>query len=176
MMHASAQDITEKLIRKYVLREKRGCVIEVGSRRRNSYDWTPRQMFSDGEAWEYIGVDIQAGENVNVVVPLRGDWPEHLQGAATSVVSVNCLEHCDRPWEVVCNAAATLKVSGTIILVAPFMWHVHDHPGDFYRFTGNGLAALMEYAGIAPCEFGETPWPNPTVCKRDAYCVGRRLR
>lgn len=171
-MHASAQSIAEKMIRKYILREPAGAVLEVGSRRRNPYDWTPREMFTGKEQWQYVGIDIQPGENVDHVVPHRGAWT--LPALATAVISVNCLEHCDRPWDVVMNASESLEVNGAMVLVAPFMWHLHDHPGDFYRFTGSGLAALMKYAGLTPCEFGETPWPNSSVCKRDAYCAGRK--
>lgn len=39
-----------------------------------------------------------------------------------------------------------------MILTAPFFWHIHEAPRDFYRYTAFGLRYLFEKAGYTVLE------------------------
>ena len=41
-----------------------------------------------------------------------------------------------------------LKPGGTLLLVAPHEWEVHQAPHDFFRYTRHGLDYLLQRAGF----------------------------
>lgn len=163
-MHRSAYDIMAKLIREHVAAGAR--VLEIGSRQTKATDLLMSSLLS---GCDYVGADIRDGKNVDVIVPEIGDWPP--LEAFDVVISINTLEHCRRPWTVVGSAANVLLPGGAMILVAPFMWHVHDHPGDYFRFTGAGLGELMVAAGLNVETSGQK---GTGQSKADAWAVGRK--
>lgn len=63
------------------------------------------------------------------------------------VIMNQVLEHCKQPWECVKETYRVLRKGGICILSSPFFYQVHNHPGDFFRFTPEGLLCLTEYAG-----------------------------
>lgn len=65
-----------------------------------------------------------------------------------TVVSNQMLEHVARPWVVASEMARVLKPGGTCIVTAPFMTPYHAHPHDYYRYTEEGMRALLESAGL----------------------------
>ena len=60
------------------------------------------------------------------------------------VISVNSFYYFKNPFEVVKSLHKILRKNGELILVAPFFYPIHDVPDDKYRFTENGLRALLE--------------------------------
>lgn len=171
-MHESAAALLTRLVKEHVLNAGTmgDRVLEVGSRQVGPSDWTPRRLF-DRRVWKYLGLDIEAGTNVDCVVKELGPWPEHLAAWFDVVVSANALEHCQRPWEVAQNVLQVLKPGGYVIFVAPFMWPLHDFPSDYFRFTGAGLASLIEAAGGHVLESGQL---ESSHFKFDAFAVGRK--
>lgn len=165
-MHETAVQLTCSLIKKYRPRPQR--VLEVGSRLINPTDWSPRARFL--ESTEYLGIDISPGPGIDHVVPEFDDW--NLPFAADLTLTINTLEHCARPWIVMEQIERSTDVGGVVIAIAPFAWPVHDYPGDFFRYTGRGLAALMEHAGIEVLECGEQ---QSMHWKQDAWAVGKVL-
>lgn len=141
-------------------------VLDVGSRRTDVDDLTHRALFP---GWRYIGLDARPGDNVDVVT--GGGWPE--LGRFEVVVCGQTLEHCRRPWEMVSSMTDVLFDGGILLLTAPFMWHLHDHPGDYYRFTGEGLAELCRFAGLSVLESGVRGIKNKK-CRADAWCAARK--
>lgn len=65
------------------------------------------------------------------------------------VVMNQVLEHCRRPWLCVEEAYRVLRKGGVCVLSSPFFYQIHDWPGDFYRFTPEGLEVLGENAGFS---------------------------
>lgn len=64
------------------------------------------------------------------------------------VIMNQVLEHCKKPWLCVEEAYRVLNKGGMLIASSPFMYQVHDWPGDFFRFTPEGLLCLTENAGF----------------------------
>jgi len=74
--------------------------------------------------WTYIGVDIAAGNNVDVVmtddftIPLEDEY-------ADVVISGQTIEHCRNPFKLVKEMSRVLKSGSYMFLTAPFMWAEH---------------------------------------------------
>lgn len=69
-------------------------------------------------------------------------------GRMDAVISVNVLEHVAEPARVLAECGRVLRPGGTLYLVAPQSWRLHEVPQDFLRFTKYGLAYLLDQAGF----------------------------
>jgi SAM-dependent methyltransferase len=135
-------------------------------------DWGAKDAFNDGGVYRplfadchYQGIDIEPGQNVDLVVPEEG--PSSLKaGWFCAVISGQCLEHTKRPWLVVKEMARVLKPGGVMILIAPWQWCIHRHPVDCWRILPDGMRVLCEDAGLTVerCDVSEA----------DCYAVARK--
>ena len=53
------------------------------------------------------------------------------------------LEHTKNPISAVNNIYEILDEGGYVLFSSPFIFHIHDEPYDFYRFTKYGLKHLF---------------------------------
>jgi SAM-dependent methyltransferase len=107
--------------------------------------------FYVGVDWKHslhnqLGVDVYA----NLVVGLP-----FVDRCIDTVVSFQVMEHLSEPKIFLLEAFRILKSGGTIIITVPFMWHVHEAPYDYYRYTRYGLHYLLSEAGFADIEICE---------------------
>ncbi len=84
-------------------------VLEFGSRDING---TVRRLLP---GTDYTGVDLSAGDGVDVVADARDYTHPHL---VDLIVSTELLEHTDRPDQVIACAYRNLRRPGTLILTA----------------------------------------------------------
>lgn len=89
-----------------------------------------------------IGVDMSGGDGVDRVVNLEEALPDYL-GTFSHLDCVSVLEHSKRPWLLSENLERLLEPEGTIYLQVPFVWRVHAYPSDYWRFTLEGVKALL---------------------------------
>jgi len=68
------------------------------------------------------------------------------------------LEHVRHPRRALENARAMLRPAGTILVDTPFLLKFHPCPVDLYRWTEDGLRALLEDAGFTAIRSGS--WGN----------------
>ncbi len=101
--------------------------------------------------YSYYGIDlVPAGETV-----LSGDLcsRDFLKAYADFresfdvLYSNNVFEHFARPWIAAENLLALLKPGGVCITVVPFAQRYHEDPGDYFRYTPQGVISLFENAG-----------------------------
>jgi len=62
------------------------------------------------------------------------------------------LEHLEEPQQALRECLRLLRPGGVAIYSVPFLWHLHEEPRDFYRFTRHGLAYLFTRAGFEVME------------------------
>lgn len=92
---------------------------------------------------EYVGLDMQAGSNVDVVA--KGDAIPFPDNEFDCVVTVEMLEHDDNPYGTIAEMKRVLKPGGMIIVTARgILCGKHGYPQDYWRFTNEGLQILLQ--------------------------------
>lgn len=122
----------------HVEREAPRRVIEIGSRNYgNTVAW--RKAFPQAE---YVGVDMSAGDGVDVVCDLeRGT--DGIDGQADLVICCSVLEHTRRPWRVAEHIAALVAPGGRLYVSVPWVWRYHPYPDDYWRFSPSAVRELF---------------------------------
>lgn len=129
------------------VRPKEGRTLIVGSR---VYREKPdrRRRYPDA-----IGVDMQEGEGVDLVLDLEEKLPADI-GTFAHVECQSVLEHSRRPWLMAANIERLLKPGGTLYVTVPFVWRVHAYPDDYWRMTPAGLQSLFPLVDWETMAFG----------------------
>lgn len=99
-----------------------------------------RDLFT---AQEYIGMDIEAGPNVDVVQPSLYAFP-FSDASFDVVVSGNVMEHVEQLWQWVLEVDRVLKPGGLMCHITPHTIHYHPHPVDCWRVRTDGMTTLWE--------------------------------
>jgi len=145
-MHPSSYALCSQFVQEYLFSCPKLRIADVGSYDLNG---TYRALFVR-PGWKYVGFDLDAGPNVDVVLESSEDWnlqPEHI-GAYDVVISGQVLEHVQRPWRWIHQFAKLCRSSGIVWLCAPNTWQFHEHPIDCWRIWPDGMKALLEDAEI----------------------------
>jgi SAM-dependent methyltransferase len=58
------------------------------------------------------------------------------------------LEHVTDPWAAAETLRALCRPGGHVIVSTPFLLRIHNAPGDYWRFTPDGLRILLERGGL----------------------------
>jgi SAM-dependent methyltransferase len=70
------------------------------------------------------------------------------EGGFDTALCLELLEHVPDPDRVVEEIARALRPGGKLLLTVPFIAPMHAVPYDFYRYTREGIGALVEGAGL----------------------------
>ncbi|OQW92458.1 MAG: hypothetical protein BWK78_01650 [Thiotrichaceae bacterium IS1] len=99
---------------------------------------------------EHIGVDHQESlhdlSNANLLgtaykIPVS-------DSSFDSALCTAVLEHLEEPEQALRECHRVLKPGGIAIYSVPFIWHLHEEPRDFYRYSKYGLKYLFEKTGF----------------------------
>lgn len=124
----------------------RGRVVDLGCGK------APYKDIILDKAEEYIGVDWQNSMHDQSAVDVFADLSKRLpfdDAYADTVVSFEVLEHLPEPDFFLSECNRVLKTTGVLFLTVPFMWHVHEEPYDYFRYTRYGLQYLLEKNGFS---------------------------
>lgn len=103
---------------------------------------------------EHIGVDHQSTFHDRSNIDLFGQ-AYNIPADNDSFDSAICtavLEHLEEPEKALHECYRVLKHGGIAIYTVPFIWHLHESPRDFYRFSKYGLQYLFEKVGFEVVE------------------------
>lgn len=98
----------------------------------------------------HIGVDHEATMHDKAQIDLFGTaYAIPVDDAGFDCAICNAvLEHLEEPEQAIRECYRVLKPGGTAIYSIPFIWHVHEAPRDFYRYSRYGIEYLFKKAGF----------------------------
>ena len=133
-------------------------ILDFGSQVVDSQGQSYRPLF-DAPGWQYKGLDIEAGHNVDIVVVDVYNWAEVPSDSVDVVISGQAFEHVEFFWASTFEIVRVLRPGGLAVIIAPSGGFEHRYPVDCWRFYRDGFVALNEYVG---CELIDalTDWGN----------------
>jgi len=96
----------------------------------------------------YTGLDLEAGENVDLVPQSGFVWPEIEDGSFDVCISGQTFEHNPFFWATMAEISRVLVPGGLACIIAPGAQAVHRYPVDCWRFYPDSWAALCALTGL----------------------------
>lgn len=119
--------------------ESAGTLLEIGSRARSGV--TRREALP--RDWGYVGLDVLAGPNVDVVGDAHGLSGLFRHREFSAVMAFSVLEHILMPWKLVVELNRVLRPGALGLFVTHQSWPMHDEPWDFWRFSSESWKGLL---------------------------------
>ena len=174
-MHRSSYRIVRKFIRDYVHNTKLE-VADLGSQVMPGQAYSYRELFTNPD-WHYTGMDISAGNNVDVVLENGYKFPFE-DNHFDIIISGQAIEHIEFPWVWFVEMARILKHSGVCCVVAPATAHEHRYPIDTYRYYPDGMKALAKWSGLKVIKAERLEYTNDPRKKyktiQDTYLIAKK--
>lgn len=117
-------------------------VLDLGSRRSVENNSTMRKEWVP-HAKEFIGVDFQAGLDVDVVADIHQLSDTLGVNQFDAVISCSTFEHIQYPWVAAVEICRVLKPGGVVFVQTHQTYPIHAYPNDYWRFTEDGLKTLF---------------------------------
>ncbi|NQU11828.1 class I SAM-dependent methyltransferase [bacterium] len=128
-----------------VNRLRQPALLEIGSR--NVTGHVQRRAFPNCRT--YVGFDVHPGDNVDVVGDaheLAAHFPDTRFDA---ILAQSVFEHLVMPWKAVLEINQVLQPQGLLFIGTHPTWPPHERPWDFWRFSKDAFAALLNpYTGF----------------------------
>ena len=133
-----------KLLRKCAARYFHGKLLDIGCGGKPYLSWLRPIIDS------YLGFDLpdSAGKKRPIDVGGNALKLPFKDGSFDSVLCTSVLEHLEEPEIALKECFRVLKPGGCAIYSVPLLWHVHEDPRDFFRFTSFGLEHLAGKGGF----------------------------
>jgi SAM-dependent methyltransferase len=130
-----------------------------------------------GKAWDQLGWR----DYTRVVFPAFDlcNPPDQLPGQFDVVICEQVLEHVLDPIRAVRTLRDLCRPDGHVFVSTPFLIRLHYNPGDFWRFTPDGMWHLLESQGLAVQwvrSWGNRHCMNANLERWAAYWPWRSLR
>ena len=103
-----------------------------------------RSLFA---AKEYLRADFLDTGGLDYAIDADGHTAAQ-DGICDLVVSTQVLEHVPHPGKTLCEMFRLLRPGGRLILTTHGTWEDHQCPGDYHRWTADGLALELRDAGF----------------------------
>jgi len=140
-----AQWIVQRSLEKLIPRYIKGDLIDIGCGTK------PYTQILAPHISKHIGIDLHNADHEKPVmdivcnayrIPVKS---ESFESALCTAV----LEHLEEPEEALRECHRVLKSGGAAIYTIPFIWHLHEEPRDFFRFSKYGIEYLFRKTGFA---------------------------
>lgn len=127
---------------------------------------------------EHVGVDhVPSARDASAVDVIASAYEVPLEdGYADTLLLTSVLEHLEQPERAIAECRRLLKPGGYLIMTAPFSWHLHDEPRDFFRYSPHGLRYLLESGGFEVVELQPLAGVWTTLSLEFSYAIRRYRR
>jgi SAM-dependent methyltransferase len=134
-----------------ILARVEGPVLQIGSRAQ-IVDRQENRWRALCQGREFTGVDLEAGENVDLVADICADFGALRATLGEArwgfVICSHVLEHTKKPWVAAENIKRLVRPGGHAFIAVPWVQAYHGYPSDYWRFSFRGLAEL--FPGMKP--------------------------
>ena len=129
-MHKNAMDLMRYFANTFVSGDNL-TILDIGSQvmPHQVHFGSHRDLFQG----TYIGVDISAGINVDVVLYDPYIFPPEDESVDV-VISSQTFEHIEFPWKTMEEINRVLKPGGLVCIIAPSKAPIHKYPLDTFRY------------------------------------------
>lgn len=124
-------------------------VLELGSR---SVNGTPRGALPENDSIHYVGIDIEPGPGVDIVMSSWNLDKNTFGGQFDLVISTEMLEHDYKFWLTFRSIKKVLKKGGHLLLTTRGFHFQYHNPPDYYRFSKEVLRELCDEHGLEVLE------------------------
>lgn len=151
---------------------KSPAVLELGTKRSrpDRSTWLKAEFQREFPRVEYFGLDIEAGQDVDLVGDVHRLQDVVGKRIFDCVIARSILEHVKKPW-VVAEQIEKVTTKGSLVWVGvPWCFPTHGYPIDVWRISTEGLKVLfpnlhweylvLEYAHEAKIVPLENHWPH----------------
>lgn len=137
-------EIHDEALREAVRENAAGRLIDIGCGTK------PYEGMIEAYVREHVGLEHEKTPHDASAVDLFGsayDIPVEDETFDTALCTA-VLEHLEEPKMAVKECFRVLDSGGVAIYTAPFIWHLHEEPRDFFRYSKYGLEYLFQEAGF----------------------------
>jgi hypothetical protein len=148
-MHDSALDKARVFRTAYLAEVEMAplVVLDVGSAVAEPNQKSNRDVMSNPN-WRLLGIDIEPGPNVDIVVTDPYDWTEVTTASVDVVTCSEVFEHAEFFWITMLEIARVLRANGLAFITSPSSGPLHRFPVDCWRFYDDAFQALAKYAQL----------------------------
>jgi len=178
-MHETSFKKMEGFVKDYLseYKDREFLIIDLGSQSISGMK-TYKGIFNGFERWVYKGVDIAAGENVDIVLSDPYRWVKIEDESIDVLITGQTLEHIEYPWLTMLEIARVLKPGGVACIIAPSSGPEHKYPVDCWRIYPDGMRALAKYSGLEVIEvftdWGLGEWQDIFTVLQKPHSVGTK--
>ena len=146
-MHKNSYDKMEWFKTTYLKNFDKLNVLDIGSLDGKG-DLNYSTIFNE-PGWTYTGLDIQGGNNVEIVVADIYNWLEVEDKSYDVIISGQFFEHLEFFWLTMSEIERVLRPGGYLCIIAPSSGPKHGgNMPNCYRFHEDGLKAMAKYVDL----------------------------
>lgn len=137
-----------RALREVMPKYMRGRLIDIGC------GVKPMQKYTAGRVHRHIGIDQPKNLHGAAYVDVHSNaYQTPFKNCSfESALCTAVLEHLEEPFLAIQECFRVLKPGGAAVYTVPFIWHLHEEPRDFFRYTKYGLIHLFQKAGFEKVE------------------------
>ncbi len=110
---------------------------------------------------DIINIDFYPFANMNIIADIA-KLP-FKDNSVDAIICESVLEHVKDPYGVVKEMRRVLKPGGLVYVTVPFIASFHSSPNDYYRWSREGLRAMLQGHGFKEKEVGIRHGPTSAV-------------
>lgn len=147
-------------------------VLDVGSQ--SVSGGTYKALFPE-DRFEYVGLDVTDGNNVDIVLPADYNWEPIETDSFHIVISGQAFEHTEFFWLTMDQMVRSMTCNGLLCLIAPNGFPLHRYPVDCYRFWQDAMIALARYTSLKVLDSGCVATADAWLMAQKQYSGPTRL-